>query len=370
MIYGGALKSIPAEKWHINKGARMVNFAGFNMPVKYTSIIEEHLAVRHAVGFFDVSHMGQIRVRGLDAARWLNYMTSNDISNLNPGKAQYSLLLNESGGVVDDIIVYMNSIDDFLLVVNAANIEKDFSWLKHHAEGAVDVIDESNNFGLVAVSGPLSRQVITRIFNPEEVPSNPFRFRDIRLGNHNVTVSTTGYTGEESYEIFLPADQSEYFLDLLMEAGSEAGIRPCGLGARDSLRIEACLPLYGNELNETTTPFESSLDWVVKMKKSDFIGRSALENHRLERKLGFFVALSAGPIPRTGCEVIDVTGEKVGSVSSGTYSPILERPVFMAFVKPPLYEPGRRVKVKVRDRVIDALAVNRPFHKLSKEVLS
>lgn len=364
------MKSIPAEKWHINMGARMVNFAGYFMPLKYTGIIEEHLAVRRAAGFFDVSHMGQIRVRGLDAARWLNHMTSNDVSNLNPGKAQYSLLLNEGGGVIDDIIVYMNSIDEFLLVVNAVNIEKDYSWLKHHAEGAVEIINESEKYGLVAVSGPLSRQLITRIFDPEEVPSNPFRFRSIKLWNHDVIVSTTGYTGEESYEVFLPAEQTEAFLNLVLEAGNNQEVKPCGLGARDSLRIEACLPLYGNELTEMTTPFESNLAWVVKMKKSNFIGKKALENRKPDRKLGYFVVLDSGPIPRTGSELFDFAGEKVGVVSSGTYSPILERPVFMAFVKNPLAEPGNKVRVRVRNSEIEALAVTRPFHKLNREVIS
>lgn len=357
---------LPTEKWHMHRKARMTVFAGFYMPISYTGIIEEHLAVRQRAGFFDISHMGELFIKGIDAASWLNTVTCNDIFNLNPGKAQYSMLLNEKGGVIDDIIVYMNSIDEFMIVVNAANVEKDFYWLKSLSKGSVKVTDRSDEFGLVAVAGRFARDVLLKIFPSETLPSSSFHFRKGLFKKEEVTISATGYTGEEvTFEIFVPAEKTEELLELIYEVGSDLGCIPCGLGARDSLRIEACLPLYGNELKEDRTPLESDLSWVVKVKKpSDFIGKPAIIRQLesgFESSIGYFVLNHPGPIPRTSHPVLNSEGETIGEVTSGTFSPMLDRPIFMAFVKKEYRKPGTEVFVLVRDRRVSAVAVEKPF---------
>lgn len=362
-------KRLPAERWHITKKAKMITFAGYYMPLSYSGIIDEHLAVRKSAGFFDISHMGEIVVKGIDAASWLNKVTCNDVFNLNPGKAQYSMLLNEKGGVIDDIIVYMISVDEFLLVVNAANTEKDYLWLKSHAKGSVKIYDRSDEFGLIAVSGKKSRDVLLKIFPSETLPNSSFHFRKGQFKKENIIVSTTGYTGEEvSFEIFLPSSMTAELLELIFEAGSNFGIKPCGLGARDSLRIEASLPLYGNELNEERTPIESDLSWVVKVKKSgDFIGKSAILKQIEEgfrKRIGYFVATSQGPIPRTSYPIVDRDGKSIGEVTSGTYSPLLEKPIFMGFVEKEFATPGSEVYVDARGKRIRSEAVEKPFLKL------
>lgn len=365
-------KRLPAEKWHISKKAKMTSFAGYYMPLAYSGIIEEHIAVRERAGFFDISHMGQILVKGIDAAGWLNTMTCNDIFNLNPNKAQYSMFLNEKGGVIDDIIVYMISVDEFLIVVNAANLEKDYHWLKSHEKGIVKVIDKSEEFGLIAIAGKKSRDILSRIIPTSIIPNSSFYFKKGVYQDYEIIVSATGYTGEEiTFEIFLPADKTVEFLDTLYSVGSEFFCLPCGIGARDSLRIEASLPLYGNELKEDRTPLESDLRWVVKLKKpSDFIGKKAIErqlSEGYENTIGYFILNSQGPIPRTSHKVFNLSGEIVGEVTSGTYSPLLEKPIFMAFVNKNYAVPGSQVYVKVRDKNLSALAVEKPFLKLLKK---
>lgn len=366
------IKRLPAEKWHMSKKAKMINFAGYYMPVSYTSIIEEHLAVRKKAGFFDISHMGQIWIKGIDSATWLNEVTCNDISNLNPGKAQYSMLLNEKGGVVDDIIVYMISIDEFLLVVNAANIEKDFYWLKSKARGSVKIIERSDEFGLVAVAGKKARDVLSRMFPSDAIPTSSFHFKKANFHNYEVIISATGYTGEEtSFEIFVPAERTAEVLEAIDAAGSEFGCLPCGLGARDSLRIEASLPLYGQELTEERTPIESGLAWVVKLKKpNDFIGKKAILDQMekgFKNTIGHYVVEGPGPIPRTNYPVFDGNGQEIGKVTSGTYSPLLNKSIFMAFVQKEYAEPGTKVFVGVRDKMLSAKAVRKPFLQIIKE---
>jgi aminomethyltransferase len=345
------------------------------MPISYSGIIDEHIAVRTKAGFFDVSHMGEILVKGVDAANWLNNLTPNDITNLNPGKAQYSMFLNERGGVIDDIIIYMLSVDEFLIVVNAANITKDFNWLQSHRSGSVKIHDVSEKYGLVAVAGPLARKLLSHIIPPENLPNNSFHFKRALYRDYEVLVSATGYTGEKTtFEIFLPAEATSDFLEALYEIGERDGIKPCGLGARDSLRIEACLPLYGNELTEDRTPFESDLGWVVKMKKpSDFIGKKALMQKLqsgYEKQIGYFIAEEGSPIPRTGYTVYSDSGAEIGEVTSGTFSPMLKKPVFMAFVIKDYTEEGKEVLLDARGKKIKATAVRKPFteHIEKKEV--
>lgn len=365
-------RRIPAEKWHINYRAKMGSFAGFYMPISYSGTISEHLAVRKKAGFFDISHMGEFIVRGIDSASWLNKVTCNDVFNLNPGKAQYSMLLNEEGGVIDDIIVYMFGVDEFLLVVNAGNIDKDYSWLRKHLEGSIKIADVSDEYGLVAISGPHSRAVLSRIFPSEHLPSSSFHFRKSTFNKYEIIISATGYTGEkETYEILLPSQATESFLDAVYNAGKNIEVIPCGLGARDTLRVEACLPLYGNELKDDRTPFESDLGWVVKLKKqSDFIGKKALltESARNpEKKIGYFILNTNGPIPRTGYRVFDEKENEIGEVTSGAYSPLLKKPVFMAFLKTEYAKPGSKIYVNIRNEKFEAVSVEKPFTKYFSE---
>jgi len=365
-------KRLPAEKWHVSKKAKMVNFAGFFMPLSYTVIIEEHLAVRERAGFFDISHMGEIHVKGVDAAGWLNSITCNDIFRLNPGKAQYSMFLNENGGVVDDIIIYMLAIDEFLIVVNAANTEKNLNWLRSHLNMSVKVRDLSEDYGLVAIAGKEALNVMSRIFPTNALPNSSFYFKKANFKQQEILISATGYTGEETtFEIFVPSELVADFLDALLAAGAEFGAQPCGLGARDSLRIEASLPLYGQELREDRTPFESDLGWVVKIKKaSDFIGKQALLKQLekgYQKTIGYYVLEQSGPIPRTGYRVFSSEGDLIGEVTSGTYSPLLKKPIFMAFVDSDKTAPGTDVFVEVRGKTYVARAVEKPFLKLVRQ---
>lgn len=356
------MKKIPANDWHLEKGAKMKPFAGFSMPLSYGSIIKEHLSVRENVGLFDLSHMGQIRITGLDAARWLNTVTANNVSYLHPGKAQYSLLLNRKGGVLDDIIVYMIAPDDYLLVVNAANIEKDYQWLISLVKGSVKVKNESDSYCLLAVSGPKSHKVLENIFKEEELPSVPFHFDMARSYSKEAIISMTGYTGEETFEIFISPDNVIELLNRLYKEGKKYNLRLCGLGCRDSLRIEAALPLYGNELTEQRTPYQSDVGKVVKIKKSSFIGKRALSKKSKmipDRKIGYFIA-EEKKIPRKGYGVF-YKDKLIGKVTSGTYSPVLKKPIFMAFVENSFTEPGSNVFVEIRDKKISAYAVEKPF---------
>lgn len=349
----------------------MVNFAGFFMPLSYTGIIEEHLAVRERAGFFDISHMGEILIKGVDAAGWLNSLTCNDVFKLNPGKAQYSMFLNEKGGVVDDIIIYMLAVDDFLVVVNAANTEKDFNWLRSHLNGSVKIRNLSEDYGLVAVAGKEALNIMSRIFPADALPNSSFHFKKTSFKQQEIIISATGYTGEETtFEVFVPADLVADLLEAFYTAGAEFGARPCGLGARDSLRIEASLPLYGQELREDRTPYESDLGWVVKIKKPvDFIGKKALLE-QLERgfnkTIGYYIFEQQGPIPRTGYKIFSPEGDCVGEVTSGTYSPLLKRPIFMAFSDREKAVPGTSVLVEVRGKKYAARAVEKPFLKMVK----
>jgi aminomethyltransferase len=362
-------KRLPAEKWHVSKKAKMINFAGFFMPISYSSIIEEHLAVRNRAGFFDISHMGEILVKGVDAASWLNNLTCNDVFKLNPGKAQYSIFLNERGGVIDDIIIYMLAVDEFLIVVNAANTEKDFNWLRSNLSGSLKIYNVSEEFGLVAIAGREALNILGRIFPQEALPNSFFHFKKAYFKQKEIIISATGYTGEKTtFEIFIPADLTADFLETLYIAGSEYGALPCGLGARDSLRIEAGLPLYGQELKEDRTPFESDLSWVVKLKKpGDFIGKKSLLEQLdkgYNQKIGYFVLESQGPIPRTGYRVFSIEDQPIGEVTSGSYSPLLQKPIFMAFVEKDKTLPGTQVQVEIRAKKYAARAVEKPFLKL------
>ncbi|MEE2988030.1 MAG: glycine cleavage system aminomethyltransferase GcvT [Verrucomicrobiota bacterium] len=328
---------IPLHDFHVEHGARFVAFGGWNMPVQYTSILEEHKAVRNAVGLFDVSHMGEFHVFGSDAALFLDRLVVNVIASAPIGKAVYSPMCNSDGTVVDDLIIYRKADDEFLVCVNASNIEKDFGWFLKQAERwnfEVEIEDHSDEYALLALQGPKAEAILTAMGFEEVKDLKHFRHRLMTFGGEKVRIARTGYTGEDGFEIYSKPKASESLAKQVLVKGAAHGVKLCGLGARDSLRLEAGLPLYGHELSDCISPFEASLDWTVKLSKPDFIGKNALEEQKangIPRRVVYF-KLKGRRIAREGSPVIGDAGEPVGKVLSGTFSPILNCPIGSAIV--------------------------------------
>jgi aminomethyltransferase len=352
----------------------MMPFGGFDMPVQYAGILEEHRAVREAAGLFDVSHMGEFRVRGPQAQAFVQHLVTNDASKLTDGRAMYTVMCHEDGGAVDDLLVYRFAEDDYLLVVNASNIEKDWTHANAVlAEGGFDaqLSDESADTALLAVQGPLAPTIVQAIA-PIAVTEIPFyRFQTAEpgafLGCERAVFSHTGYTGETGFEIYCDADKAALVWDALLEAGRTHGLQPCGLGARDTLRLEAGYCLYGHELTDETTPLEAGLGWVTKLDAGDFVGREALRLQKergVERKLVGFVMEERG-IPRQGYALTNEQGEPIGTVTSGSQSPVLGRGIGLGYVPndPAFTAPESRLGIAVRGRVMQALVQKPPFHK-------
>ncbi len=344
----------------------MVEFAGWEMPVQYAGVVEEHRAVRSAAGLFDVSHMGEIRVAGPRAEEALQRLTPNDVSRLRPGRAHYSALLSERGTYLDDLLVYRLDDSEFLLVVNAANAERDREWVAGHAGDGVEVEDLSARTALLALQGPRSQAILERSLGMELGGLKYSRFTTTEIGGAPALVSRTGYTGEDGFEIYLaPAAAPGLWRQLLAE-GSADGLQPAGLGARDTLRLEAAMALYGHELDESTTPLEAGLEWTVKWAKGEFIGSQALAAQRQDgprRKLVGFEITGRG-IARQGAPVL-CDGRPAGTVTSGTWSPTLERAIGMAYLESELAEPGRQVALEVRGRELPGVTVELPFYRRS-----
>lgn len=353
----------PLYERHRSLGARFVEFGGWEMPVQYSGILEEHQAVRQHAGLFDVSHMGEIELRGPAALAAAQELTVNDVSRLSDGQAQYSLLCYPSGGVVDDILVFRLSEQRLMLCVNASNIEKDFAWIRDHAGGA-EVIDRSAEYGLLALQGPQATTILSRLTSAplDEIP--PFHFRQLDIAGASVMASRTGYTGEDGWEIYCEATLAPALWDALLEAGADSGLLPAGLGARDTLRLERSLPLYGHELDDETTPLEARLDWVVRFAKSSFLGRDALwaqKESGLTRRLTGLIVTGRG-IARQGYPLFH-QGERVGVVTSGTLSPTLGKPIAMGYVATRCADPGRELEVEIRGRKLAAETVKLPFYR-------
>lgn len=335
----------------------MVPFAGYEMPIQYTSITSEHLAVRGLAGMFDVSHMGEFWIRGPDALDFLQYATLNDVSKLKVGRAQYSMLPNDQGGLVDDIYVYRTSESEYLMVVNAANIEKDWAHLSTLTQGfAVELENASDFFALIAVQGPHAVQVLQKLSDTDLVSRKKNdTFMGKVLGKW-ARFARTGYTGEDGYEVFVAPDEAKAVWDALLAAD----VTPCGLGARDTLRLEAGFPLYGHELTDQTSPLCTPFSWVVKSHK-EFHGKQALLERPCQRKL---VGLQVeGGIPREGYRVLK-EGREVGLLTSGTHSPILKQGIGMAYVDSALAEVGTALEVEIRGRWVAARVAETPFVKL------
>ncbi len=356
-------KKTPLYSEHLRLNGRMVEFAGWNMPVQYAGIKEEHHAVRKAVGLFDVSHMGEIFVRGKNSFATLQWLTSNNIDNLKDGQAQYSLLPNKHGGLVDDIIVYcIKRHQEYLVCVNASNTEKDFEWMKNNNRDA-DIVNESLKWSQIAVQGPKAMPLLEDVFKQDLDAIPSFHFQKIEFQGYDTIVARTGYTGEDGAEIFLP---NEVVVDLwheLLEQGEEYGVKPIGLGARDTLRTEKKFSLYGNEIDDTTNPIEAGLGWVVKLDKGEFIGRDIIARVKEEgpkRKLVGFKMLDKG-IPRHGYNLMDLDGNMIGITTSGTMSPSLDEPIGIGYIKTEKAALGSEFFVEIRNRRVKALVVKTPF---------
>jgi len=361
------LRRTPLYECHVEAGARMVDFAGWEMPVQYSGVIEEHRAVRRRAGLFDVSHMGEFRVTGEGAEIFLQGLTPNDVAKLSPGRAHYSGLLTERGTYIDDLLVYRLAPGEFMLVVNAANIEKDFAWVSERADGGVEVVNASQDYALLALQGPRAEAILRRLTESDLASIRYYHFEHGQVAGRPAIISRTGYTGEDGFELYLAPEDAAPLWRRLLEVGTEDGLRPAGLGARDTLRLEAGMALYGHELDETTTPFEAGLSWVVKLDAGEFLGRRALLRQRevgVSRRLVGFELTSRG-IARQG-HGVSIAGESVGTVTSGTWSPTLEKAIGMAYVPSESATAGQPVELEVRGRRLAGGIVALPFYKRPK----
>jgi aminomethyltransferase len=359
------VKTIALNDTHIQLGGKMVPFAGFNMPVRYSSDIEEHMTVRESVGVFDVSHMGEFSVHGPNALALIQKVTSNDASKLVDGQAQYSCFPNASGGIVDDLIVYKFRENEYMLVVNASNIEKDWNWINEHNTMGAELKDLSDSMSLFAVQGPKAAQVIQKLTKTDldGIPFYHFAVGNV-AGINNVIISATGYTGAGGFELYVDNDQAEKLWNAVFEAGSEFGIKPIGLGARDTLRLEMGYCLYGNDITDTTSPIEAGLGWITKFTK-DFINSEEIKGHKengVARKLVGFELNEKG-IPRSHYEILSETGEVIGEVTSGTMSPCLNKGIGMGYVKTGFHQAGTAIQIAVRNKMLSATIVKLPIYK-------
>ena len=355
-------KRTPLYDVHVKSGARMVEFAGWDMPVQYSGLLDEHEAVRTRAGLFDVSHMGEVVFRGPKALESLNRIFTNDLRRIVDGQAQYGCLCRENGGIVDDVIVYRRAEDDLLVCVNAGNRDKDFDWLRDHAGGS-SVTNESVDWVQIAIHGPRAQANLPGLTGADLAALKPFHFAEAQVAGIPGTIARTGYTGEDGFEIFCRPDQGPALWKAIVEAGKPAGLVPAGLGARDTLRLEVAYRLYGSDMDDATTPLEAGLGWVVKLDKGDFIGKDAMARQKaagLPRKLVGFVLTDPG-IARHGYDVLH-DGEKVGVVTSGTKSPTLKTSIGLAYVPPALAAEGSSFAVDIRGRPASAQVVKTPFY--------
>ncbi|MBV7505332.1 glycine cleavage system aminomethyltransferase GcvT [Bacillus sp. sid0103] len=363
-----ALKQTPLFEVYGKFGAKVIDFGGWALPVQFSSILDEHEVVRTKAGLFDVSHMGEVLVVGKDAESYINYLVTNDVTKLSINQAQYTAMCYPDGGTVDDLLVYKLDYEKYLLVINAANIEKDFEWMKQHVKGDVMLQNISKSMAQLAIQGPKAEGILQKLTETDLSEIGSFKFvQHVNLdGITDVIVSRTGYTGEDGFELYLAAAQVEALWVKLLEVGSDDGLKPCGLGARDTLRLEARLALYGQELLSDISPLEAGIGFAVKTKKeSDFIGKSALLAQKeagLKRKLVGIEVTGRG-IPRHGYQVVSDGGEEIGVVTSGTQSPSLKKSIGLALIAAEHAEVGTPLKVVIRNKQIDAVVVKTPFYK-------
>ena len=359
------LKNTAITEKHIALGAKMVPFAGYNMPVSYTGLNEEHLTVRNTVGIFDVSHMGEFLLKGEKALDLIQRVTSNDASKLTDKKIQYTCLPNDKGGIVDDLLVYRWNADEYYLVVNASNIEKDWNWIQKHNTFGVEMKNMSDDLSLFAVQGPKALATLQKLTDINLSPIEYYSFDAGKMaGIDDVIISNTGYTGAGGFEIYVWNKDAGKMWDAIMQAGKEFGIKPIGLGARDTLRLEMGFCLYGNDIDDTTSPLEAGLGWITKFTK-EFTNSKNLKEQKEKgttKKLVGFEMIDRG-IPRHDYEIVDASGNTIGKVTSGTQSPSLNKGIGMGYVKTEFSKPDAEIFIKVRDKNLKAKVVKVPFLK-------
>lgn len=367
-----ALKKTPLNDAHRALGGRMVDFGGWDMPVQYTAgVIEEHMATRTRSGLFDVSHMGEIWVEGPDAISFVNRLTTNDVLKLVDGQAHYSAMTNENGGVVDDLLVYRFGQEKLLLVVNAGTTDKDWAWItSHKTDERVELQNASSEYCQIAVQGPDATAIVQNLTETDLSAIKYYHFTTGRVDGVDAIISRTGYTGEDGFEVYAAAEAAEQLWNKILETGNygaEGGILPCGLAARNTLRLEAAMSLYGHELGDDISPLEAGLGWITKFQKGPFTGSEVIAKQKeegLTRKIAGFEMTEPG-IARDGCDVY-IDGEKVGVVTSGSPAPFLKKNIGLAFLPPQFAIDGQEIKIDVRGRQIAAKVVPTPFYKRSK----
>lgn len=357
----------PLYDTHVKCGGKPVPFAGYLLPVQYpTGIVAEHMAVRTAAGIFDVSHMGEVILEGADALINVQMLVTNDCSSMVDGQVKYSPMCNDNGGVVDDLLVYKKCENNYMLVINAANHEKDVAWMKSKIKGDLEFKDISADIAQIAVQGPKAHEIVAKLAGEKKLPVKYYSFtNDVPVGGLNCLVSKTGYTGEDGYELYTSNENAVPLWEMLMKAGFGFGLIPCGLGARDTLRLEAAMPLYGHEMNDEITPFETGIGFFVKMNKDDFIGKAvlALKGEPKIKRIG--LELTDRGIARNGDKVF-FGGKEIGYVTSGTMCPFLKKAVAMALVSVDYTAEGDELEIEVRGKMIHAKATVLPFYKRAK----
>ncbi len=361
------LKHTPLYQKHLDSKAKVVPFAGFAMPVQYSGIIDEHNCVRTKAGLFDVSHMGEIIVKGPDSIAFLNEHTPNDVTRLVPQKIQYSCLITPQGTFVDDILVHCFSPDHYFLCVNASNTDKDFQWLLDHKKGNVEIINRSAEYYQLALQGPKAQSILQPLVDIDLSAIKYYWFAQGKVRGKEAILSRTGYTGEDGFEIYGDPVDGPYVWDGIMDAGEKEGIQPIGLGARDTLRLEAGMPLYGNDIDATTTVLEAGLQWIVKLDKGDFLGKEVLEKQieeGIKKKLVGFEMIGPG-IARHGYKAF-YEGKEVGCITSGTHAPFIKKNIGLAYLPPELGKVDSQFTVEIRSKEIPAKVIPTPFYKRKK----
>ena len=354
-------KKTPLYDLHVSLDGKIVDFAGWLLPVQYAGILKEHKAVRERVGLFDVSHMGEFTLMGEHVIDYVNWLVCNNVAKIQPGKVRYSPMLNEEGGIIDDLLIYDISDDEILLVVNAANRQKDYAWIESHLKDGIELKDISDSIAQIAIQGPKAEEVISKLCDATRLPVKYYTFtRQMDVAGVSALVSRTGYTGEDGFECYVSAQDGIRLYKALYKAGEEEGIEPCGLGCRDTLRLEASMPLYGHEMNDSTAPQDTSLGKYCKMDKEDFVGKEALE-HRVFTTERVGLKLIDRGIAREFCDVYS-GDDKIGVTTSGTFLPTLNGAYAMAIVKMEYAEVGTKLSIDVRGKKLAAEVVPLPFY--------
>ncbi len=359
------IKNTALTELHVKAGAKMTPFAGYNMPLEYSGVIKEHMAVRNGAGIFDVSHMGEFWIKGEGALSLLQKVTTNDVSRLSVGQAQYSCMPNGKGGIIDDLIIYRFEEKKYMAVVNAANIEKDWEWIQSNNSFAAELENASGSMSLIAIQGPKAEQILQKVTDYDLGAIKSFRFVTTKVAKAEETiVSATGYTGAGGFELYCYNEDAPFIWEALIEAGEPEGLMPVGLAARDTLRLEMGYCLYGSDIDDTTSPIEAGLGWIVKTAEGkDFVDQEKIEKQRKEgtdRKLVGFELVGRG-IPRHGYSLADESGQIIGDVTSGTMSPVLQKGIGLGYVQKEFSKAGSRIFVKVRNKSIEAKVVKLPF---------